>query len=1312
MGRRQMLYLPPSFAEMDKLTKAIDFIAQQPFPVATGQSFFTTVAEFLGELTGKDHVVIARFKDERPEVAEAVAFYSKGKIQPNFEYELENTPCKNALSKSICIFEEKVQGLFPNDKMLLDYRVESYMGMPIRDTGGKTIGLFNIMDSSRIDDAASLKSIFQVVAVRISQEMEKTILEKNQQDLETKYQEIINNSPDVIFRTDLSGSVTFVSPSIEKITGYTVEEFRTGKISEKLHKDQEKRREYVQELMEKEFVQNFVSELIRKDGTTFWASVNATLIKDPAGKVTGIEGVVRDITHVKEAELRFEHLSNATFEGICIHNNGNLIDFNDRYAQLFGYSREELLGSSVERLAAPEYRKLVMGRVSNYKDEPYEALGLRKDGSTFYGEVRGRMLSADNPNLRITVVRDITARKEAEKALKEREKKLELFFSQSLDGFFFMELDHPIEWNEHSDRKALLEYVFTHQRITKANNALLNLYGATEAELPGLIPGKLFSHDPEDGKKILEELLDHGILHVETEGQKLDGTPIWIEGNYICMYDEQGYVTGHFGIQRDATERITTMTQLEKSERNYRTLIELAPDAFFRGDGEGNFIAVNDKSLHLTGYSRDELLTLNMKDLFSENVLNQKPLRYDLLKQGNTIISEREIVTKDSNFTHVEMNSRALPDGTMISFFRDITERKNIKKELLKLSRAVEQSQNSVIMTDPEGKIEYVNNKFLQVTGFSLAEMLGKIPGIMQPGNGREPEVQEIWETIRNGHTWNGEHQENKKNGELYWERTQISPITDPAGHVTNYLVINQDITESRRINEALVRAKENAEESETRFKALHDASFGGIAIHDKGVILDCNQGLSEMTGFATGELVGMNGLLLIAEDFRELVMDKIRTGYEDQYEVEGLRKNGEHYPLRIAARNIQYRGQNVRVTEFRDITEQKQSEKDLFEAKEKAEESDRLKSAFLANMSHEIRTPMNGIMGFANLLKQPGLGGEKQQQYIDIIQKSGARMLNIINDIVDISKIESGQMAVSISRTDIDLLIRQLHDFFKPEVEQKGMQINITKSGKLPLIRTDEQKLSAILTNLIKNAIKYSDKGAIELGYHIKKTSGQAELEFFVKDKGIGIPADKISSIFERFIQADIDDQKALQGAGLGLAISKAYVEMLGGKIRVESEVEKGSDFYFTIPYPIDQEEKGKLPITKSGEKLMDRTRELKILIVEDDKDSELLLTLSVEQFSRETLIALNGIEAVEACRQNPDIDLVLMDIKMPQLNGLSATEQIREFNKEVVIIAQTAYGFSQDWKKSLDAGCNDYISKPINIDELVKLIHKYFKN
>lgn len=243
---------------------------------------------------------------------------------------------------------------------------------------------------------------------------------------------------------------------------------------------------------------------------------------------------------------------------------------------------------------------------------------------------------------------------------------------------------------------------------------------------------------------------------------------------------------------------------------------------------------------------------------------------------------------------------------------------------------------------------------------------------------------------------------------------------------------------------------------------------------------------------------------------------------------------------------------------------------KSLNIAKEKAEESDRLKTAFLANMSHEIRTPMNGILGFVELLKEPKLSGEEQQEYILIIEKSGERLLNIINDIVDISKIEAGQMAVNIKESNINDQIAYINTFFQPEFERKGLNYSF-KNGlpsKDAVIKTDREKIYAILINLVKNAIKFTNEGAIEFGYELHKKNEHTELVFFVKDTGIGIPRDRQEAIFERFIQADISDKMALQGAGLGLSISKAYVEMLGGKIWIESEAGKGSAFYFTIPY------------------------------------------------------------------------------------------------------------------------------------------------
>ncbi|MBI9037456.1 MAG: GAF domain-containing protein, partial [Bacteroidales bacterium] len=325
---------------------------------------------------------------------------------------------------------------------------------------------------------------------------------------------------------------------------------------------------------------------------------------------------------------------------------------------------------------------------------------------------------------------------------------------------------------------------------------------------------------------------------------------------------------------------------------------------------------------------------------------------------------------------------------------------------------------------------------------------------------------------------------------------------------------------------------------------------------------------------------------------------------------------------------------------------DRKKAEQDLKAALINATESDRLKSAFLTNISHEIRTPMNGIVGFTNLLKEPDLSYEEKQEYINIIEKSSDRMLNTITDLVYISIIESGQVKISISDVNINEETENLFSFFKPEVEKKGMKLFLINSlpTKEAIIKSDREKLYVILTNLIKNAIKYSHEGSVKFGY-LKKGK---YLEFFVKDKGIGIPKDRQLAIFDRFVQADIEDKNVYEGSGLGLSISKAYVELLEGKIWVESDEGKGSVFYFTIPYNTEKKEISESNDTKIEDKSESQDKNLKILIAEDEEYVYEFLSIILKKIGEEILYAKTGEEAVEICRNNPDIDLILMDIKM----------------------------------------------------------------
>lgn len=456
----------------------------------------------------------------------------------------------------------------------------------------------------------------------------------------------------------------------------------------------------------------------------------------------------------------------------------------------------------------------------------------------------------------------------------------------------------------------------------------------------------------------------------------------------------------------------------------------------------------------------------------------------------------------------------------------------------------------------------------------------------------------------------------------------------------------------------------------------------------------------------------------VLSETMAELDASKASQMDPVMLDLEMKRKDGSMVSTEVKA-TVLFDENNQPVSILgvtRDITLKKKYELELIQAKEKAEESDRLKSAFLANMSHEIRTPMNGILGFAELLKEADLTSEKQQEYIRIIEKSGARMLNIINDIVDISKIESGQMNVSLRETNINEHMEFLADFFKTETENKQLQLlyKNTLSQKEAIIYTDSEKLYSILTNLVKNAIKFTNKGSIEFGVSILRNahniadsqSRQSELLFYVKDTGIGIPQARLEAIFERFIHADISMKQAYQGAGLGLAISKAYIEMLGGKIWVESKEGIGSTFYFTHPYKNESKDGNEIQITVEKKAV----KKLKILIAEDDETSMELISIVAQKFGKEFIKVITGTEAVEACRNHPDIDLILLDILMPEMDGWEATRQIRKFNPDVIIIAQTAYGLVGDREKAMEVGCSDYISKPIKRDKLVEIIQKYF--
>jgi len=388
------------------------------------------------------------------------------------------------------------------------------------------------------------------------------------------------------------------------------------------------------------------------------------------------------------------------------------------------------------------------------------------------------------------------------------------------------------------------------------------------------------------------------------------------------------------------------------------------------------------------------------------------------------------------------------------------------------------------------------------------------------------------------------------------------------------------------------------------------------------------------------------------------------------------------------------------------EIEEHKHTAIALIKAKEKAEESDRLKSAFLANLSHEIRTPMNAIMGFADLLSMSDLSSERRDHFISIIHKSGVHLLSIINDIIEISKIEAGQIVPNFSTLDLDAFMIDLYNTAKITIPQeKDIELKLlnSNSNQKLYIHTDPVKLHQVIVNLIHNAIKFTEKGQVAFGFDIEDKI----LKFSVVDTGVGIDEKHLKMIFERFRQVEGDLAVIKGGSGLGLSISKAYVEMLGGKITVESKLGVGSTFSFTLPLV----ESKPNPVSIADQKYQVETKTDKkiiILIAEDDDINFFLFQEIMSPTNYQILRAHNGAEAVQICSVVSEIRLVLMDIKMPIMDGYEALKQIRQIRPQLKIIAQTSYALASDGDKVHKAGFNGYLTKPVQKDKLFELINQ----
>jgi hypothetical protein len=1141
---------------------------------------------------------------------------------------------------------------------------------------------------------------------------------------EIEHKQLIDSMNDCAYVIDPGGHFVEVNDTAIQTLGYSREELlRLGPadidmsldpkdISKMLHR------------MRSDKKQIFETSHKTADGRAFPVEISSSLISY-RGK-PAILSIARDISKRKQAveALQREKDFNQTLIQaspayfVAIGADGKTIMMNPSLLNALGYDAEEVVAKDyIDTFIPPaernELRVVFKDLIEQGKETVNENSVMTRDGQSLMVEWHGKPIYDGNePDYFIGVGIDITARKKAEDELRRSEAKYRRITDNITDIVWTTDMNFKTNYISPSIKKLVgvgpEEYLRMSIFKKHPPETLLRFRKILKEEIKK-------EKDPSADK-------DRTMI-IEGDIYKADGSRVVVSMHVSFLRDENGKAIGLQGVTRDISELKKAEAALRKSEEKHRRLFETMSQGVIYQDADGSITSANPAAEKILGLTLDQMTGKTSMDprwkMITEDgkqVSGPDHPAMIALRTGKTtgpII--RGVFIPEEN-KYVWLSITAVPDFRkgekkpyqVYATFEDITDRILAERDLQESEekyRLIVENANDGIEITQNDRIIFSNTRFAEMLGYTVEE-LKEIPF-------RRIFTEEAIEQLNERSLMRKKNIDVPKRYETSFRKKDGTNIAASVNYeIINYhgepatFAIIRDISDRKK-------AEEKLRHSHYLMKYIIEHNRSAVAVHDKEMnyIYVSQRYLEDYN--VKEDIIGKHHYDVfpdLPQKWRDVhkraLSGEVCAADNDPY----YRSDGTIEWTRWECRPwYEFDGSIGGVIVYTEIiTERKKAEEELIKAKEKAEESDRLKSAFLANMSHEIRTPMNGIIGFSHLLKNPELSGEKQKQYIEIIEKSGQRMLNIINDIVDLSKIEAGLIEIDIKQFDLNEKCKEIYNFFLPEAESKGLKLHMAKTlpSQEAQISTDPEKLYAVLSNLIKNAIKFTDEGSVEFGYGKKDKF----IEFYVKDTGIGIPENRQKVVFERFIQADITDKMARQGAGLGLSISKAFVEMLGGEIRMQSKPGEGSVFIFTLPH--HRKNAGNEPAAAEGIPVrtnMDACG-IKILLAEDDEASEMLFSIILKHVSRELIKVKSGADAVRACKEHPDIDLILMDIQMPDMNGYEATRKIRQFNKDVVIIAQTAYGLSSDRDKALAAGCNDYLSKPIEKDKLLRMIEKYF--
>ena len=860
-------------------------------------------------------------------------------------------------------------------------------------------------------------------------------------------------------------------------------------------------------------------------------------------------------------------------------------------------------------------------------------------------------------------------------------------------------------WHAFRERTTAGILIVSSERIiVEVNRRLCEMFGYNRDELVGQSAEVLHvgrEQYERFGQWFASARSNAPMVQVEWQYRRKDDRTFWamISGGALTLTDGDNGVVWNL---TDISDRKQAEDALDAERSHLQSLFEVNGSGMLVVSSTRQILQVNSQFCSLFGYAREELVGQNARILHldQQHYEGWGP-RFQEAKAGHPLASaEYPWRRKDGTifwciFAGVKMQ---LPNGEPGVLWNviDITERKQVEVELRRLSLAVEQSANIVVITDPQGVIQYVNRRFSEVTGYSQEEAIGQTPRILKSDNHTPELYAELWQTITSGKPWRGELLNKSKDGTEFWEQATITPLLDDNGAIINFVAIKEIITERKEAERQMVLLN-------FALDTIHEAAF----MSDKDArFYYVNQEASRATGYSREELLTL-GIGDIDTDFsaeqwpalwQQLVEKRSLT-------FEGCHRNkdGHGYPVEITANYLEFDGRGYNLGLVRDITERKKIEAVLQEAKERAEAANRAKTEFLANMSHELRTPMHGIISLGHLLRLTELNAE-QQEYLDSMEISARNLLALISDILDISKVEAGKLELEYAEFSLRQTIQELVTSQSYSISQKGLELITDLPDDVPdTLQGDALRVKQIFLNLLGNAIKFTEQGRITIvAKPVSRDGNVVTLRLSVSDTGIGMTAAAMERIFAPFEQADSSTTRRYGGTGLGLSICRRLVELMGGRIWAESKVGHGSVFHVELPFLLQRHAELSQGGSRTSVSLQKVSRPLKILLAEDNLINAHSMTAILNRMGHQVTAVENGLLALEQWRSS-DWDCVLMDVQMPVLDGIEATHQIRQEEQQrgshTAVIALTAHALRGDRERFLAEGFDCYIAKPVDI-------------